>query len=209
MLSKETIENNKLKFLDIFHTIQRDGMDMEFLEKQLLYSDFFTAPASTKFHGSYEGGLCEHCLKVYDNLTRLVNEFEVECDENTVKILGLFHDFSKLNFYKKSIQNKKIYSDGGSKHDNLGNFDWVSVPIYTVRDPEDRFVFGNHENTAAYMISSFIPLTTEEYCAIIHHHGGMGWDSSKENLDDIYRQYPICMYLHIADLIDAYTTANE
>lgn len=198
------INKNKERFLEIVNSIEREGMDKEFLERQLTASDFFTAPASTKFHGSYEGGLCEHCLNVYDNLINLLSTFEIECDENSVKILGLFHDFSKLNFYKKSYQNKKIYSDEGTKHDNMGNYDWVSVPCYTVREPGDRFIFGNHECTAAYMISTFIPLTTEEYCAIIHHHGGMGWDSSKENLDDVYRQYPLCLYLHIADLIDAY-----
>ena len=52
----------KQRFLELLRETKREGIEdlIKFLEN----SDFFTAPASTKFHGDYEGGLWEHSLKV-------------------------------------------------------------------------------------------------------------------------------------------------
>ena len=61
---------DKEQFLDIYKTnITRDGADklLDFLENK---SDFFTAPASTRFHGACEGGLLRHSLNVYECLVQ-------------------------------------------------------------------------------------------------------------------------------------------
>ena len=193
--------SDKEKFLELVISIEREYMDKELLLKQLNNSDFFTAPASVKYHDAEEGGLCRHSLAVYQNLLILNESFGCEFDETSMKIVALFHDFSKMNFYKKGIRNKKIYSDTGSKRDEMGRYDWVSVPSYEVREAEDRFVFGSHEENAAFMINSFIPLTMEEYCAILHHHGGHGWDSAQDNIMEAYHKYPLAFYLHTADMM--------
>ena len=56
----------KEEFLNLLKSTNREGMDklIEFIEK----TDFFKAPASTRFHGNYEGGLLEHSMKVYELL---------------------------------------------------------------------------------------------------------------------------------------------
>ena len=92
------IEENKKLFLDLVGSIERDGINelVAFLEK----SDFFTAPASTRFHCSLPGGLALHSLNVY-------HMFEHKCKsepfksilgdmpEDSRKIITLLHDVCK------------------------------------------------------------------------------------------------------------------
>lgn len=88
----------KEKFIKLLEETNRPGMDqlLEFLEK----SDFYTAPASTRFHGSKEGGLLEHSLKVYEILEQKVanNSLNYQTDEATIRIVALLHDICKTNF---------------------------------------------------------------------------------------------------------------
>lgn len=205
-LLDEEIQQNKIKFLDLVNSIQREGMDKELLMRQLNESDFFYAPASISYHNSYTGGLCEHSLKVYDALCRLVSAFDPNRwgepgAEDTMKIVALFHDFSKMSFYTTEVKNKKVYSESGKKTDSMGKYDWVSVPGYGVRDIKDRFLIGSHEENAAFMINSFIPLTAEEWCAISHHHAGIANDSTKQNPADYWTKFPLSMLLHQADCL--------
>ena len=60
---------NKERFIELLRSTKREGIEklIDFLEK----TDFFTAPASTRFHSSYEGGLLQHSLNVYDCLAGL------------------------------------------------------------------------------------------------------------------------------------------
>ena len=97
----------KQRFLKLLRSTNREGIEelIKFLEN----SDFFTAPASTKFHGDYEGGLLEHSLKVYDILCEKVKNpgIELNVSEDTLKIVALLHDICKVNFYKIDYRNAK------------------------------------------------------------------------------------------------------
>ena len=104
----------KEKFLALCReNIHREGIDklLAWLEK----SDFFTAPASTRFHGAHEGGLVEHSLNVYE---QLVNGNPTE----TTAIVSLLHDLCKTDYYTVSTRNVKE------------NGVWVQKPYYTVDD---------------------------------------------------------------------------
>ena len=96
---------NKERFLEICHKeIKRDGLDkvLDWLEK----SDFFEAPASTKFHGNYPGGLLEHSLNVYDCMKRVAKNYpEYPVTDESIAICALFHDVCKVNFYQKGYRN--------------------------------------------------------------------------------------------------------
>ena len=98
---------NKERFISLCNDIDRDGMHelMEWLEK----SDFYSAPASTRFHGNYAGGLLEHSLNVYDELKRLLEIYgdSVSVSETTIRIVSLFHDLCKVNFYTTEKRNRK------------------------------------------------------------------------------------------------------
>ena len=87
--------DNKERFLTLCKSIERPGIFdlLDWLEE----SDFYTAPASTRFHGSYPGGLLEHSLNVYDELKRLLAAYpEIEASEESIAIISLFHDLSRV-----------------------------------------------------------------------------------------------------------------
>lgn len=204
MLTRDQIEQNKQKFLELIASIQIDGADTEGLVNYLFSTDFFTAPASTIYHCNYDGGLCEHSLNVYYNLERLCQMYYPNYDKNTVLVLGLLHDISKANFYEKYTQNKKIYSEQGLKHDNGGNFDWVAIEAYKVAEPETRFLAGEHGINSALLVGRYIPLTLEESAAIINHMFINDTGGIIKDLTPIYNKYMMAPLLHCADLLSTY-----
>lgn len=210
MITDEQIQKNKERFLELVFSIERPNSNLEGLINWLQNSDFFVAPASHKYHSAYKGGLCAHSLNVYDNLVALVKDFGMEgiISEDTCKIVGLLHDLAKINFYKIDYRNKKIYSDTGSKRDEQGRFDWVTVKEYACLDDTERFIYGNHETTSEYYIRSFIPLTYIESIAIIHHHGNMSWDSMQDNVASVWNTYPLSTLIFVADLEAAFINEN-
>ena len=210
MISKEQIEKNKARFLELVNSINREGMKKDLLIRQLTESDFFYAPASMNHHGCYSGGLCEHSLNVYDNLSKLVADFyDEEAYYESVKIVALFHDFSNMNYFVHDVKNKKVYSDHGQKQDSQGKYDWVQVDGYSKRDYKSRFMIGNHEANSAYMTDSFIPLTQEEYCAILNHHGGMDSAPLTSNICELWGKYPLSLLLHQADCIASFMQESD
>ncbi len=105
---------NKERFISIYNEkITRRGADklLEWLDSE--GSDFFTAPASTRYHGAYEGGLCEHSLHVYDCLCsylereRVKEQYGLEYTEESIAIASLLHDLCKINLYRVSYRNAK------------------------------------------------------------------------------------------------------
>lgn len=185
--------NYKDEFLEIFNTyITRQGKD-EFLS-WLNKTDFFTAPASTKFHSAYEGGLCEHSLHVYKRLKNLVeneygNDWSKIISAESIAIIGLLHDVCKVNFYKTDVKNVKV--DGV----------WEQKQIYTI---DDTLPYG-HGEKSVYMINGFMRLTREEAFCINWHMGG--FDPRAQNgytLQNAFYMYPIAVLTHIADMQASY-----
>ena len=120
----------KERFIAIYKEhVKREGADkfLEYLESKSC--DFFTAPASTRFHGSHEGGLVEHSLNVYDCLhqylerTRVKEVYGLNYSEESIAIAALLHDVCKINFYKEGTRNVK---------DENGV--WQKVPTYEIDD---------------------------------------------------------------------------
>ena len=210
--AEEVLLTNKQEFIDLLHKIKRPNANIEGLIKKLEGSDFFIAPASTKYHNAFKGGLVEHCLNVYYNLLNLVDMkgLKGEISEESIIICGLLHDLSKMNFYDYYYKNEKVYRPDGSKQDSLGRFDWEPVRTYKIRDAKDRFIFGNHEETSEFMIKTYIPLSVAESVAILNHHGGMGYDSIPINtISDKYNRYPLSSLLHMADFLATYIDERD
>lgn len=179
----------KEEFLKLLKTINREGIEdlIKFIEK----SDFFKAPASTRFHGSHEGGLLEHSMKVYEILVHKVNNCVVpmEVSSETLILVALLHDICKTNFYKVDYRNAK---------NSFG--EWEKVPYYTV---EDTIPYG-HGEKSVMMITEYMKLTVEEkYCIRWH----MGFSEPKElygTLGEAFKKYPLALLLHEADLEASY-----
>lgn len=215
MLSKEQIEQNKQTFISLIRSITRDFDKEKLINWLSEKSDFFTAPASTKYHGNFEGGLCQHCLNVFYSLESLCDTFATDWQRNeqnperdqtpvprynkdSVIIVGLLHDLSKVNFYETYNRNVKNEVTGK----------WEQVSEYRTIDSHNRFIYGNHEETAEFMVRSFIPLTLEESVAILHHMGGTNFDSSQTDLSIIYNKYNLTVLLHSADLLSTFILEN-
>ena len=142
--SDDELKAMKEEFISLIESIDRKGMDKEALISKLNSSDFFNAPASTRYHNSVRGGLLDHSLNVYYNLKSLVERkgLSGQIGADSIKIVGLLSDISKMNLYKISYRNEKRYSDYGLKKDDNGRFDWVTIKSYAVTDDSERFLYG-------------------------------------------------------------------
>ena len=185
----------KRKFIEIYKSkITREGADklLEFLEG----SDFFTAPASTRYHGSHEGGLCEHSINVYECLCdylarpRVKEQYGMNYSEETIAIVSLLHDVCKTNFYVETTRNVKE------------NGVWKTVPYYSI---DDQLPYG-HGEKSVYMISAYMKLTRDEAFAIRYH---MGFAESNNvtyinNVGKAYEMFPIAFAVSVADMEASY-----
>lgn len=185
----------KEKFIEIYNReITRPGADkmLEFLQSPK--SDFFTAPASTRFHGAYEGGLCEHsinvyeCLKDYMERPRVKELYGVDVSAETIAIVSLLHDVCKIKCYKKGKRNVK---------DETGK--WISVDTFEF---DDTLPYG-HGEKSVYMISPYMQLTREEAFAIRYHMGFSGGEDVR-NVGKAFEMFPLAFALSTADMEATY-----
>lgn len=188
------IEEAQEQFVDIYNKyIKRDGS--ENLLDWLITTDFFTAPASSKFHSAYEGGLCQHSINVFNRYVKLLSmeygdNFCEKISMESVAIISLLHDVCKVNFYKTDYRNVKV--DG----------QWVQQPFYTI---DDTLPYG-HGEKSVYIISGFMRLSREEAMAINWHSGGFDdrVRGGSYTMSDAYYKFPNAMLFHVADLMATY-----
>ena len=189
------------------YILPREGGDrlLEFIRK----SDFYTAPASTRFHLSEEGGLLQHSLNVFHCLMNKASNTTwaniITPDKyNTVACVALLHDLCKTYFYDKELKNTKTYDPDivasfgghGVKHDAKGDYVWTMTESYTYNN---RFPLG-HGAKSVFFIQQFIKLSIEEI-ACIYWHMGAYCDSNQWNeLGDAFEKYPLALALHEADM---------
>ena len=183
---------NRERFIDIFRrNITREGSEalLSFLCSDAC--DFFTAPASTRYHGAYEGGLCEHSLNVYHCLVdflarpRVKEVYGISVPDESVAIAALLHDVCKIGCYKAGTRNVKNETTG----------QWEKVPTFFF---EDKLPYG-HGEKSVYIISGFMRLTREEAMAIRWHMGFSGPEDSRL-VGQALRQFPLAFALHTADM---------
>lgn len=189
------MEKIKERFVEIYTKhIRREGADklLEYLLSPA--SDFFRAPASTRFHSAYEGGLAQHSLNVYDclcdylNRGRVKNTYHLEASEETIAIVSLLHDLCKINCYKPGFRNVK--DDNGV---------WQKVPTFEF---DDQLPYG-HGEKSVYIITGFMRLSREEAFAIRYH---MGFSGSEEVrlVGSAFEQFPLAFALSTADMEATY-----
>ena len=186
----------KDEFLEIFQThIHREG-SAELLDYLMNKSDFFTAPASARFHGSYAGGLCQHsvnvfrCLEDYLSRPRVREVYKLEgYSMESVAIVALLHDLCKVGCYKAGTRNVKNEATG----------QWEKVPTFFF---EDKLPYG-HGEKSVYIISGFMRLTREEAMAIRWH---MGFSGTEDNrlVGQAFQQFPLAFALATADMEASY-----
>ena len=182
---------NREKFLDIYSTyIKREGAQELLAWLTGTNSDFFTAPASTRYHSAYEGGLLEHSINVYECLrdylarNKVRDEFGLSYSDETIAIVSLLHDLCKVNVYRVSTRNVKDPVTG----------QWKPMPYYEF---DDNLPYG-HGEKSVYVISGFMRLTREEAFAIRYHMGFSNEDDAR-NVGKAFELFPLALALSIAD----------
>ena len=167
----------KSEFISLLRSTERDGVEnlIDYLENK---SDFFTAPAASKFHNNFEGGLCEHSLNVYRNFTGLLQMKNVELDEKSIIITSLLHDLCKCNYYLKEERNRKV--DGV----------WETYTQWTTN--KSPALPLPHASRSIKMIKSYIPLKFIEELTIFYHMGPYGGeDYEYRNMMQLaFEKYP-------------------
>ena len=169
-----------------------ESMLLEYLMSER--SDFFTAPASTKFHGDYDMGLVTHsvnvyhCLKDYLARARCLSEYNMNYSDETIALVALLHDVCKINCYHKYLRNVK--NEEGV---------WEQVAAFNFEDPEP---FG-HGEKSVFLISKFLRLTNEEAYAI-RFHMGFSEEGSGRNAGRAFEKYPLALALNVADMEASY-----
>lgn len=191
----------KDRFIGLYQQlITRPGADK--LLAWLETTDFFEAPASTRFHLSHPGGLVEHSIHVYHRLHDLFvserqnreNDPFIELSDNeeeTIAICGLLHDICKANFYAVEMRNRKNEQD-----------QWEKYPFYVVND---QLPYG-HGEKSVYIISGFMKLTREEAMAIRWHMGFSDNDfkAGGFSVGNAFEKFPLALLTHMADLQATY-----
>jgi hypothetical protein len=180
-----------------FTKIYKENIKREGADKLLAYltdqSDFFTAPASTRYHGSYEGGLCEHSLNVYSCLKdfmarpRMKEMYGISYSDESIAIAALLHDLCKINFYVPGTRNVKE------------NGVWKTVPSYTIND---TLPYG-HGEKSVYILSGFMRLTRDEAFAI-RYHMGFSTNDDPGTVGKALEMFPLAFALTVADMEAAY-----
>ena len=185
---------NKERFIEIYRRdIKREGAESLLSYLMSDSCDFFRAPASTRYHGAYEGGLVEHSLNVYDNLCdylerkRVKDVYGFEYSAESIAIAALLHDLCKINFYVESTRNVKE------------NGVWKSVPYYTI---DDRLPYG-HGEKSVYIASGYMRLTRDEAFAIRYHMGFSG-PEDMNSVSSAFEMFPLAFALNVADSEAAY-----
>ena len=185
----------KEEFVQIYQEhIHREGSAelLDYLENK---SDFFTAPASARFHGAYAGGLCQHsvnvfrCLEAYLARERVKEVYGVDYPMESAAIAALFHDVCKVGLYKPGFRNVKDDATGK----------WERVPSYSY---DDRLPYG-HGEKSVYIISGFMRLTRDEAMAIRWHMGFSGPEDDRM-VGQALQQYPLAFALATADMEASY-----
>lgn len=203
-----TIEENIARYDELLGSIEREGIStlMSYMHNR---TDFYTAPASTRFHLSCDGGLVQHSLNVYECLMAkresiIWKEVLKDISDESMKLVALLHDLCKANYYVKTFRNQKTYDEEkvaaadawARKRDAQGQFVWESVQTYQI---DDQLPYG-HGEKSVLLVQSYIRLKLDEVMAIRWH---MGFSEEKANysfVGNAMEKYPLTLALYEADL---------
>lgn len=192
IMTKEELEEQKEMILDLLRSTERDGIDKlaDYLSDS---TDFFTAPASTRFHNNFSGGLAQHCLNVYENFKSLLEIKGVEMSEDSIIICSLLHDLCKCNTYVVETRNRKNEQGQWEKYNIWATNKEVDIPL-------------PHASRSIAIIRKFIKLSIKEELTIFYHMGPYGGEDYeyRNMLKAANEKYPQTVLFYVADTIASY-----
>ena len=194
-LSQLRMMQNKEKIISLLRSTERDGIDK--LISYLSKHDYFTAPASTRYHLSCAGGLAQHSLNVYRNMMKLyygddwesLSEYPERGQEvahDNIIIVALLHDLCKVDFYRVSSRNVK---ENGA---------WKEVSVFEVNE---KMPIMGHGSKSVIVAQQFIRLYFPEIQAISFHMGMQDGDNAfSRTISDVFGTVQLALYVHLADI---------
>ena len=192
IMSKEELEEQKEMILDLLRSTERDGIDKlaDYLSDS---TDFFTAPASTRFHNNFSGGLAQHCLNVYENFKSLLEIKGIEMSEDSIIICARLHDLCKCNTYIVETRNRKNEQGQWEKYNIWATNKDVDIPL-------------PHSSRSIAIIRKFIKLSIKEELTIFYHMGPYGGEDYeyRNMLKAANEKYPQTVLFYVADTIASY-----
>lgn len=189
---QEWMQKNAEEFRSFwkYDVMERPGKDamLNFLET----SDFFTAPASTKFHGAYPGGLCEHSLNVARYVMLLSEtvycaEGKMGMDLNSAVFCALLHDVCKVGLYRETSRRQKE-PDGRWQEIRAYEYDKTALPM-------------GHGEKSVYIIQREGMRLTDEEALAIRWHMGAYRDKNAGDMDTAFDTSSMALILHLADML--------
>ena len=148
----------KSEFIEILKDTGRENID--YVIEDLEDLGFFEAPASSKNHFNFEGGLVEHSLNVYkiaimlkEQMIKLRPDIVNRIPDDSIAIAALLHDVCKADIYKKVV--KKVKNEIGV---------WEPQESYNI--DYSNFPLGHGEKSVIILLRSGLDLSDDEIIAI-------------------------------------------
>jgi hypothetical protein len=186
----------KAQIIEKLQSFKREGMTdlIAWLEK----TDYFTSPASSKYHSNYIGGLAEHSWKVSEVFAEKNTRYNLGLSDETVWICGLLHDVCKCNYYKRGLKNVK----SGKKINGYGKEvdNWIEKEVW---ETDDQLPIG-HGAKSVILVQRFISMSEFEVTAIMHHMGLPDGYLEKMTYSAATKKHPGIVALHTSDYESSY-----
>ena len=201
------------------------GQKVEDLLNMLDRTDFYTAPASVKYHCNFDGGLLQHTLNVYDSLIRLIEMKDIITPTQKFGLLEKVREGKEITdsekeeldeIIKKLLNSNKVtfasivkvalghdfhkinYYKKYTKNVKDDNGKWVQQEAWGYRD--DPFTLGEDGTNSWYIMNSVMPLTYEEIAAIENHMGSGRAGHWLEGASGCWKKSNLAILLHLADM---------
>lgn len=186
MLTAEQIQKNKLEYITLLSKL---NVDLTEFTRYLDSIDYFIKPASTQYLKAYPGGLCQHALDVYYELSLLCNAYfpGVFKEEDAIKA-ALFKDLYRAELFEDFDKNVKEDATG----------QWKTVKAY--RNKEVRPFYGDIGFSSYMIVRKYFDLTDEQIEAICFAASS----SSQVDIHNIRRNYPLVTLTSMADMAATY-----
>lgn len=170
--------------------------DIERLVDWMKLTDFYTAPASTRYHLSCEGGLAQHSINVFDALFRFNFEGFIDYPVEEIVLASLLHDVCKIHTYQ--IEQKWRKDERGQ---------WESYPAYVFNE---KFSYG-HGEKSVYLVEQWVKLPYHVATAIRAHMGfsDASFKGGDKLIPNIFADNPLALYLSFADQHASFITEKE
>lgn len=184
--------------MEQFRSLMKPALHLfpPYLSNDLKENGFFTAPASTKYHGAFEGGLFEHSWNVTKVLVTLTKDNGLTWQRpESPYIIGMFHDLCKMDLYRHPMSDVVLHAWDAKGQEDIRE-------VYTTKwEHNPDTLLKGHGDKSVMLLSQYLPLTMEEILCIRYHMGAFVDQREWSDYTRVIHQYNTVLWTHHADMI--------